>query len=796
MTYRATAAAVILGLFFTVPAAAAEFAVPSCEDLLAWANRHDESASWTMNAKTSMSNIFAPEVSEAVFGVPVVDWGRKDIKELNRSIANCSKQARRAKDKAATAALNNARTMLSRQVNGPITRLERARPEIAKQAEMLLGLPGTADVYHALGEIRGPDGAPPNLRALGRSNGPEVRPMRMLVRQLQYLPDAEYRDLADHFAAHREEIRTEYVDTLVENLSDVPATNEGLLEIRERLYQAQQDFGADLTPEQEQAIDQAAESRRSEIETALAGGTASAGAVADAGGGIALPACEDLLRWAAKTDWNQTRNMPSGYVPAVVLDEEMVPLFGKSLRDWSENDFANYGRLKDHCFTVAKSAPKGSELNTLFNGPGRYANDLGIKMPQFQAPLGEYYALHDALQGAEEKIAAAPESPEGLQALTRVMADPALRAADYRERARLQQQVQARHQQIAAAVLKPDIDKMAEFEATLDNLKTLPAYRQEVMARHSAYLTRDELARFDAAYGLYQARLANKARPEFETFLANVPADAEGLKQIEAELSALHGGARQAGQLAPYDARARARAQEIKQEMAEARCDDLLAGMELSSTDAAREVFGPGKTAPLRAVLCALDTAGHKVHSFEPVDDPEDAFALKITPQGGVFQTITLHEAEVGPDQRALVGLSVADANVERTLSVQEWQGYLDALLGGVAPVISAHQGGAGAAVGPGDTGGSLDAKLQECRAFVQALDAQGKNPDDLTQNEQATLMVCMFQFGPMIASQAIEDGSCDRLLNTPESQLSEDERMEALSCTMHKMMQETGQLQ
>lgn len=791
MPRQATTAIVIAGLFLAAPAAADDFAVPSCDELLAWAEGYDVDQAWTMNAETSIPNIFAPEVTAEVFATPVLDWGRADVKGLNRSLARCAKKARRAKDMAANDTLGNVRTLLNREVRRPISRLERARPEVAREAEALLGLPATPGVYKALSEIRGPEGAPPDPRALRNSRGPETRPFRRLVKQLRFLPDEEYRELAERFAARREDVQAEFVEALVADLAEMPESNDGLLQIRERLQELEQNFGADLTAEQRRAIEEAAESRQAEIAAALGqseGGTETAGAQAP----IALPECEELLRWAAQTDWNDTLATPGGYVPMVLMDERMVPLFGKSLREWSEVDFASYRRLKDHCFEVAKTAPQGSELQALFKGRGRYANDLGIKMPSYQKPLGQYHELRQALARAEARIANAPEGPEGLRELNQVLRDPGLRAARYQERTRLQQEISARRLEIAAAVLKPDIQKLAAFEATLDNLKALPAFRRDVQARHATYLSRQELQRFEAAYALHYGRIASKARPEFEAFLASVPANAEGLEQIEAELSALQSGdGASFSILRPYTAKAHARTQQIREEIAQAHCDELVAGTGLAEADAERPVLISSGTVPLRDLLCALDSADHQVHSFAPAEEAQDAFSLKITPKRGVYQTITLHEAEVGPDQRALVGLSVADANVEKTLTVKEWQSYVDALKRGRSPELAALQSGAGAG-----RGGSLDARLQSCRTLVQQLDDQGRDPDDLSQKEQAALMACLLQFGPMIGSQAIEDGSCERLLNTPESELSQDEKMEALSCTMHSMLQESGQLQ
>ena len=120
-----------------------------------------------------------------------------------------------------------------------------------------------------------------------------------------------------------------------------------------------------------------------------------------------------------------------------------------------------------------------------------------------------------------------------------------------------------------------------------------------------------------------------------------------------------------------------ARVADIAAALARQRCDELLARLEIDRDDAALAVWDGEEGSTVRALLCQLAEHGHEVAGFEAPGLLSSVATLSVTPADEPFQRISLHEGEVAPDTRMLVGFETRDANETRQLSVADWERFV-----------------------------------------------------------------------------------------------------------------------
>lgn len=353
---------------------------------------------------------------------------------------------------------------------------------------------------------------------------------------------------------------------------------------------------------------------------------------------------------------------------------------------------------------------------------GRYANDLGMKMPSFQAPLTAYYTAILTAEAQQKRLTELPVTPETLDELDRMAHDPALRNLNNEEQRGQQEIIENQRQEIVNVLLQESMAKLSQFQGTLTDLKALPVFYREVILQLEPRLGRNKMQPFYTAYHLKQSQIATQALSEFTEFLAQIPEDEHGLQQIQTTLQEISGGTPLTEPVwASYVDAATARVEEIHK----AQCNQILVEKTINPEDAKQPLLGLEETITLGDFICGLEFLGHDFHSYKSPDESNKDHIVKLTPKNGVYQTLTLHKAEIGPERYALVGFKLADANVERPLSVQEWQLYLASLIR--------------------DTGGTTR-----------------REPD---------------------GGQGIEPERCQRLLNTPQNQLSLADAMILMEC-------------
>jgi len=287
----------------------------------------------------------------------------------------------------------------------------------------------------------------------------------------------------------------------------------------------------------------------------------------------------------------------------------------------------------------------------------------------------------------------------GLQELSRMQRSPYLGMLGREEQQRQRLEIQKRQRQISTVVIDESIQKLGSFEPSLKGLEEIGHYAPRVLGPLQGFADATTLGRFENSLRARDGEIAAAALPEFEARLKELTVAPESpeaaRKALEVILAPRRKYAAMAGHrgaipdyLVPYREATEARVAEIEVALHEAQCDKTLAGTELSPSVRQQAVLGALGPTTVGEFVCRMILTGQEFHSFEaPGLLGRNDYELKVTAQPMGYQTITLHEGAVGPGQEMLVGHTVSDANVKRTLTVQEWQSYAGMLTGQSAEV-------------------------------------------------------------------------------------------------------------
>ena len=512
----------------------------------------------------------------------------------------------------------------------------------------------------------------------------------------------------------------------------------------------------------------------------------STGAVA-----LDLPDCSQIETWAVKADPKATETLTSRlYLPLAAKDEQLIPLFGKSIFEWTRNDYRDFANLTNRC---RKEASKRRDRDTrdritqiarAVSGTQRPVMDLVKSRTQSQEMVDSLLAAEASeermkslelataiLQGQDvrrqmggisrpvqrqlvglmtaTRNLATVDSERLQQTLNRAIAEQ--QAADAQAAAEAQaaqvaaEQARAEAQATADAELErelPKIDTASEDEAGLNQLQTMlshPAlaqaspgmqkrYRDAVTSKRQAIDSKLQQARAAEAEAIvkgYVAELesfptrepadlgklwqrgtemgnevrkpgmssqrdtlnsafwkrfngaANEVLPAFEKQLAEFPESQAGLDQLKNAVVERTGIERNMPVMKPYHAAVQARGMAIAQSMERQACAAVLKQADIDTDDAGQPLWGGSKALTLGDFICIVQKRGGQVHEYEDAGLLSDTHQLKLTTAGEGFHTLKLHEGEVRPGEKMLVGFELMDANQQRPLSVSDWEQYV-----------------------------------------------------------------------------------------------------------------------
>ncbi|MCW8920792.1 MAG: hypothetical protein OQK68_04870 [Sedimenticola sp.] len=163
----------------------------------------------------------------------------------------------------------------------------------------------------------------------------------------------------------------------------------------------------------------------------------------------------------------------------------------------------------------------------------------------------------------------------------------------------------------------------------------------------------------------------------FKKQLEQIPVSQAGVDQLKGAVATMTGIKQNMPVMRPYHQAVQSRGTEIVGEMRQIACNKTLDAAGLSSSEAEQPLWGAGNAMTLGEFVCAITDKGSTVHEYDDAGFMSDTHTLKLTTQHDGFHTLKLHEGEVQPGKKMLIGFELSDANQQRPLSVSDWEQYV-----------------------------------------------------------------------------------------------------------------------
>lgn len=698
-------------LAIMLPAAGAHaFTAPDCAALNTWSATAGPSASW--NGALALPAPYSAETTQRVFGKPFGEWSSANVKTLDDALAACRGDATRAKDTATAASFAEIRKGLN-TMGRTLRDAQSSRDAIAKSLATLDAAPATPQLLAGLSALSAT--ADTELKGFRTNHGEVAK----IARSMALLPAAESDQIRAELKARSDRMGGGMTDDRLAAVATTPESIEGRLAVRQLAFDARREMG-----DAGAAVVDAALARDADIGTRLAAAQPRP---------IDLPNCKTLFDWAVAMDPNISRGAKAGRIVVALETPELATLFGKPFDGWDAADLTALGALAQQCRAAGRAGLLEGDARALDRAAARVV-ELHARAAN-QPPL--FAALAASRTRADELIAATqatPDGVEGLTALRRIGTSTA--ALETPDAERVAQATAARRSTIMEATLGGVIARIQATPATFDGLSAASeAYFETINGPLNAFLTDSERQQVRSTAQSHIETNAPAALPGFKTKLASIPLTSAGLDELknleqrtitsdrpvwapykaalserrdaivgalidaqmpafERELAALPetragltqalmlkiGHEQQARSESPAHLklaeRAAARAEKLRSTLAEARCAPTLKAAKLSSKEGAQPVLIGTDTQPLSRLLCALgEDAADPPRYTAPGLFGSDHRLDFIGPLE-VLLKLTLHEAEVRPKLKALVGKRLEDPNGARDMSVAEWQAF------------------------------------------------------------------------------------------------------------------------
>jgi hypothetical protein len=306
-----------------------------------------------------------------------------------------------------------------------------------------------------------------------------------------------------------------------------------------------------------------------------------------------------------------------------------------------------------------------------------------------KAQLAVQAEASDELNTALQEIQRLPETTEGLHRLDELSQLPALalaapeKAKSYNETVAIKRQEielkqQQEQQEKSAKLMASMVEKLDDYE--VNEPADLGKLWEEGVTMGKALQAQGERSRSNSMSMAFWKRFNRAVADMLEPFkqqLQTLPVTQEGLSQLKGSVARLTGIQQKMPVMNPYHQAVQERGAAIAEEMRQIACNKTLDAANISSGDAEERLWGAGQAITLGDFFCRLSDQGAQVHEYDDAGLLSDTHTVKLTTKADGFHTLKLHEGEVQPGQKMLIGFEIADANQQRALSVSDWERYV-----------------------------------------------------------------------------------------------------------------------
>ena len=660
--------------------AATKLEIPACDaGLNAWAASVNPNQTYNIAPSLLLPMALGDDAVVPVFGAGVLSWSSEDIKAVSAALVACYQAAGKRRDAPTMNTLKTANAAVAGTLAKTAAWLDRVRAEVVKQKAAIDALPNSIELDKALGALVDADPAKPNLEPTRGLPNEINAPVWAIAKVLPTMPDAEREALMTSLSERRTAIQAGSAGDIGNVVATAPSTADGVIAIME----ARQGIARTTKNEALTAADEAAAARADEIRASLRQAQPAT---------WIPPDCADLYRWSGADGARSSVQLGNRSTSAVFSDERMVPVFGTSIGAWSEEDFVRFHKLRAVCQATWRSLPGAAAVsNPPQDAPelvklaskGAWIDNADAQIQQAAPIVRDYSAALTALAAVQSQVEALPDTPQSLPQLRQLASDPSLQGVDEPRRQAFRAAVLAKQNAIGTKAAEAAIAGLGKVQVdAMGDLVKLVVYGNEAMATIPDAAGQQ---RFLQDYQQAMAAAVAKVLPEFRASLDKMPATFSGLQQVRTAVPDLTGVTQSEGSpaFAGFHEATFNRTKTIIDTMRKDNCARLLKELKLQGS-AAEELVWDGKQGkPLGDFACGLTESGLAVTGYDKGGLISGDPTLKVMMGLGGLQTMTLHKAEVANGQKMLLGYKIADANQEKTISVQEWTIFAASSSGG-----------------------------------------------------------------------------------------------------------------
>jgi hypothetical protein len=646
----------VLAAMLSLPAvanAAPQVKIPDCPTLVQWGGTAAPGQVFNPAPRLQLSKAFEDATLVPLFGVPVLSWTPEDAQAVSQALVQCFQEANQRRDQASAGALANANRALG-AVPPTNAAAQKARVDAEAAKKQLDALPDSPELGRVVdGILKGNPAAPDGnvLRGAPREIG---EPSFHIMQAVTMLPDADRATLYQSLAQRRDAIVGKQVGDAEQTIAKAPEDAGGILAI----IQLRAGFDAVSDEATRAKLRKSADDRADQIRAALRQAKPAV---------LVPPNCADLYKWSGGPGATQATQMGGRNVMAAFADERVVPVFGLSVADWSDDDLAHLKTLRGICQAATPhtipgpgAPPDFAQLVQLADR-GRWIEGADQQIADARAGTSGYRKAHEAVEANLAKIAQLPDTPQSIVALAQIASDPALAQVTQDDRNKVANAVNAKRGTIAAQATDAAIKGLGEVQiASLTDVDKLFAYLGQAL--QTIPDPRGQQALRDAFNQRLQQTTA-KLVPEYKAKLASTPPTLAEIAAMQLKLLQL--------ETAPFGVVNTPTYQTYFRAMQDGR-DAMVASVHKKNcaeyassvgagSEAAEPVWEGRDPVALGDFLCEIAEHG-TVNSYAGPGMFSSTTTLKVTPLKSQMFTISMHKVEVQQGKPMLVGFEVKDA--------------------------------------------------------------------------------------------------------------------------------------
>ena len=649
------AAAAALALPAGGAMAAPQIKQPDCSALEAW-GAHVNAETYNVAPRVQLPKALEDAEVVPLFGVGVLAWTQEDLQAANQLLTKCYGEAGKRRDAAAAGALANANRALQGFVPRANAILQKAKADAEPLKQQIGALPEFPELDRGLAALLKANPAQPDVTPFRALPHEVADPLWRLESQvLPVLANSERETLFKSLGERQAAIQSGMASAAEKTIAAAPADADGMIE----LMAVPQHVATLDDADAKARLEKSAADRLKQTGDALRQAKPAA---------WVPPSCIDLYRWSGGNNANAGVSVGGRGTMVAFLDERVVPVFGVSIADWSDQDLARFKTLRGLCQSEwqaqaalpGNNGPNAPELVQLA-GRGRWIDAADPQIANAKLAVAAYRDAQKALAATLEKVRALPDTGASLLPLAQLAQQPAQNMVTQEDHARFVAALNEKVAAINAHAADAAIKGLGDIKlASLGDLKNLLVYAGQALPTIPD--PRSQQAFKDAFNRTLQEATA-RLMPEFKAKLAASPATLANVAEANTTLIQLDQASPQVAATPAFQTYFKAMQESLDAMAKSARdqaCTEFASSVGAGS-DAKQELWDGHSGIAFGEFLCQIDEHG-TVNSYSGAGMFSSTSTLKVTPFKSQILTISLHKVEVQAGKPMLVGFEVKDA--------------------------------------------------------------------------------------------------------------------------------------